>query len=293
MPPPTRAVAVVGSLSRVSSTDAIPVCYRHPDRQTRLSCSSCGRPICTDCVRPASVGQLCPDCVAERGQQRVVRAEQLGAQQRRPTPVTYGILIACVAIMAVSVVSPAFEELAFLFGAQFNRGIAAGQWWRVVTAGFLHADLAHILFNMWALYVLGPHLERQAGSAAFASLYGASLIAGGTAFYLLNPEGVAVGASGAIFGLFGAWLAVAYRNRNSAFGRSGLNQLLLLLGINLALPLFIPRIAWQAHLGGLLAGLLIAAVWTMPALRGRGRRGARVAVGVAVAVAALSAVVLA
>ena len=223
----------------------------------------------------------------------MLRAEQVQAQQRRPTPVTFGILITCVAIMAVSIVSPAFEQLAFLFGAQFNRGVAAGQWWRVITAGFLHADIAHILFNMWALYVLGPHLERQAGSAAFASLYGASLIAGGAAFYLLNPEGVAVGASGAIFGLFGAWLAVAYRNRNSAWGRSGLNQLLLLLGINLALPLFIPRIAWEAHLGGLLAGLLIATAWTMPALRGRQRRSARIAVGVAVGVVALAAVILA
>ena len=274
----------------MSADRPIPVCYRHPDRETRLGCSSCGRPVCVECVRSASVGQLCPDCVAARGSQQVISAEQV----RTPTAarVSMTLLGACVALFLAGLVIPGLGNEMFLLGAQFNRVVAAGEWWRLLTAGFLHADVAHILFNMMALYILGPHLEREVGSAAFASLYFASMLAGGAAFFLLNADGVAVGASGAIFGLFGAWLAVAFRNRHTAWGRSGLNQLLLLLGINLALPLFIPRIAWEAHLGGLLAGLVIAGLWTLPALRGRGRSARRALVGVVMAAATVALVAL-
>ncbi len=202
------------------------------------------------------------------------------------------LLAISVAVFLGGMVIPDLGNQLFGFGAQFNRVVAAGEWWRLLTAGFLHADIAHVLFNMMALYILGPHLEREVGSVAFASLYFASMLAGGSAFYLLNPDGVAVGASGAIFGLFGAWLAVAFRNRHTAWGRSGLNQLLVLLGINLALPLFIPRIAWEAHLGGLAAGLVIASLWTLPGLRGRGRSGRRALVGLVVAAGAIMLVAL-
>ena len=276
----------------MSAERPIPVCYRHPDRETRLGCSSCGRPVCVECVRSASVGQLCPDCVAQRGNQQVITAEQVRAQASGVARVSMSLLGICVALFAAGFLIPGLSDTLFAFGAQFNRVVAAGEWWRALTAGFLHADIAHIMFNMLALYILGPHLEREVGSAAFASLYLASLLAGGAAFFLLNPDGVAVGASGAIFGLFGAWLAIAFRNRHTAWGRSGFNQLLVLLGINLALPLFIPRIAWEAHLGGLVAGVVIATVWTLPALRGRGRSARRAAVGLAIAAATLPLLLL-
>lgn len=269
-----------------SSDRPIPVCYRHPDRETRLGCSSCGRPICVECVRSASVGQLCPHCVAERGNQQVISTEQIRTPATARVSMT--LLGISVAVFVGGFLVPGLGDELFAFGAQFNRVVAAGQWWRLLTAGFLHADIAHVLFNMMALYILGPHLEREVGSAPFASLYFASMLAGGSAFFLLNPDGVAVGASGAIFGLFGAWLAVAFRNRHTAWGRAGLNQLLLLLGINLALPLFIPRIAWEAHLGGLLAGIVIAGLWTLPGLRGRGRGGRRALVGLVIALVAVA-----
>lgn len=277
----------------MSSPPDLPACRRHPDRQTRLACSSCDTPACVDCLTPVSVGQLCPDCRAARGTQRQV---EVGGSARAATgraPVSTTILVTAVVIFVVGLLSPTVRQLSFIYGAQLNRVVAAGEWWRLVTAGFLHADLAHILFNMWALYILGPQLERSVGSAAFAGLYVAALLSGGAAFFLLNPEGQAVGASGAIFGLFGAWLVIAFRNRRSAWGRAGFNQLLVLLGINLALPLFIPRIAWQAHLGGLLAGGLIAALWTTPFMRGPGRRRQRILSAVAIAAVALTSVLLA
>lgn len=236
-----------------------------------------------------SVGQLCPECVAERGSQRVVDPSAAARPLAASTPVTMAILGVSVALFVAGFVSPELRAQTFLSGAQINPAVAVGEWYRLVTAAFLHADLMHVLFNMWALYVLGPQLERQVGSAAFAGLYAGSALAGGATFYLLEPGGVAVGASGAIFGLFGAWLVAAYRNRRTVWGRSGFRQLLVLLGINLALPIVVPRIAWQAHVGGLLAGMAIVALWQMPALR---TPLARTLVGVVVAVSSLAAVLV-
>jgi len=156
----------------------------------------------------------------------------------------------------------------------------------------------HIGFNMYALYLFGPGLERQVGGPAFLALYLGSAAAGGAAYFLpyaLEAGGLvpAVGASGAVFGLFGATLALTYRNRATAAGAAGLRQLLTLLGINLALPLIAPglNIAWQAHVGGLVAGALIAAVWSV--IGRRHTAGAlRTAAGVAVGLAALAVVLV-
>lgn len=180
-----------------------------------------------------------------------------------------------------------------LFGrfAQWNQLVEAGEWWRVFSAAFLHAGLTHLLFNMWALYVFGPPMERQVGSTAFAALYFASAAAGGAfAFFLGGPADVIVGASGAIFGLFGAWLVASYRSRRTPAGAAQFRMLMILLGINAALALVIPNISWQGHLGGFSAGVLIAALWSKdPAGSSQGRRtAAAVAVGlVAVVLVAL------
>jgi membrane associated rhomboid family serine protease len=242
-------------------------------------------------VERAAVGQKCAECASPAEGSEVHTAADL-RPGGRGAPVSYGIIGAAVAVFVLGMVSRDALEVLFVLGAQANQAVAAGQWYRLGTAAFLHADLMHILFNMWALSLFGPPLERDAGSGPFAAMYAASALAGGAAFYVLgDPGGVAVGASGAIFGLFGAWLAGFWRHRHTAAGRAGLNQLLLLLGINAALPLLIPRIAWQAHLGGFLAGILIATVWGSLARSGRGP-WARVVVALVVAAAALAAVVV-
>lgn len=164
---------------------------------------------------------------------------------------------------------------------QINDRVALGQWWRTLTAAFLHGSFFHLGFNMYALYLFGPELERRVGSVPFAGLYFATAVAGGAAFYVAEPYGSAYGASGAVFGLFGAWLAASYRSRHTAAGQASLRQMLMLLGINLAFGFIAERIAWQAHVGGLVAGFVIASAWTLPLMQRRplARTAAAVAVG--------------
>jgi membrane associated rhomboid family serine protease len=250
----------------MESETALPTCYRHPDRETRLACSSCERPICVECMRSASVGQKCPECAAPEGRSRVITADDIRRGQRR-APVSHTIIVVAVSVFALTFVlgrvEPLVQAIVYGLGAQDNALVAQGQYWRLITSMFLHspAFIMHIAFNMYALYLFGPPLEREVGAAPFAALYLASGVGGGAFFYLLAPGGVAVGASGAIFGLFGAWLVASFRSRHTFQGRANLRTLLLLLGINAALPLFVGRIAWEAHLGGLIAGAVIAALW--------------------------------
>ena len=252
-----------------------PVCYRHPDRPTRLSCSECGRPICADCSHDAAVGQKCPEHAKSSGRHRVIDA-------RRTTGVVGGLngapvvkwtMIITIAIYGLSRLS----DMATSLGASDltvwlytnlphdNRALADGELWRMLSHALLHSrgSIMHILFNMYALYVFGPILERRIGSVAFLGMYAAAAAAGSAVAFLLGPpDMVAVGASGAVFGLFGAWLYVSWRLRRSPQGRAQFNQLSVLLAINLALPLFIPNVAWEAHVGGLAGGMGIAWAWS-------------------------------
>ncbi|CAN5140737.1 rhomboid family intramembrane serine protease [soil metagenome] len=241
-------------------------CYRHPDRETRLSCSSCARPVCVDCVRSAAVGQRCPDCAAPQGRARVITAADIRGGGVSRAPVSIALIAVSAGVFALTLVPSDLGRLLYAYGAQANGAVEAGQWWRLLTAAFLHQGLLHIGFNMWALYVFGPALEQRVGSLPFAALYLSAAVAGGALFLLLGT-GVAVGASGAIFGLFGAWLAVFTRSRNTVAGRAVFQQLVTLLVINLALPLVIPNIAWQAHVGGLVTGFVVSSAWLAPALQ--------------------------
>ena len=267
-----------------SDQSVIPTCYRHPDRETRLACSNCGRPVCVDCVRPASVGQRCLECSKPSERTRVMGMDDVRAKADRLPPVTMAVLIISVGAFLAGMVIPGLEGNLRLLLGQINPFVEQGEVWRLVSAAFLHSGFMHVAFNMYALYVFGPPLEREVGSGPFAAMYLATAIAGGAAYFLLEPGGYAVGASGAIFGLFGAWLVASYRGRRSAMGQANLRQLLMLLGLNLAIG-FIPgsNIAWQAHLGGLVAGMLIAWLWALPALRDRAavRTVAAAAVGIA------------
>lgn len=263
----------------------IPVCYRHPDRQTRLACTNCDRPVCVDCVTPAPVGQRCPQCA------KPAHNVTIGARQET-SPVTMVVLAAAVGLFLIGMLVPGARLELFQRFAQANIAVIAGEWWRVITAGFLHAGLTHVLFNMWALWVFGPPLEREVGSGPFAGLYLAGLLWGSAAYYWFGPPfGLAVGASGAIFGLFGAWFAVSVRNRHTAVGQAQMRQMLVLLGINAALPLMVPQIAWQAHLGGFAAGAVVALMWS--AVQRRPRTVAiRTLAGFAVAAAGMLAILL-
>lgn len=268
------------------STEA-PVCYRHPERNTLLSCARCGRPICAACSIDATVGQRCPECVRQEGTQRVIPAPTRARRGGASAPAT----LAFVALAVVFyLLSNSGSMGADIFGAliQDNRLVGAGEWWRIFTPVLLHGNSAHILINMWALWVLGPQVERSVGAPAFIALCLAAAGMGGAVAFYIGKGGV--GASGAIFGLFGIWANRAVKRRNTLQGRLMLRQFGFLLLINAAIPLFIPIISWQAHLGGLIAGYAIGEAWWRMGARSTARQ--RVAAALAVAVLAVVAVIL-
>ena len=212
-----------------------PVCYRHPDRETWVRCTRCERPICPDDMRSASVGFQCPECVAEGNQ---------GVRQARTT---FGGRISG-DTSRVSLAGPVLFEV----GGE-PQGVAVGQYYRLFTAAFLHAGLLHLLLNMFALAQLGPVLESALGRVRFLVLYVLSALGGSTLSYLVSDAGtLGVGASGAIFGLFGAYYVVVRRLGGET------RSIVTLLVINLVITFTIPIIDWRAHLGGLLTGALIA-----------------------------------
>ncbi len=166
-------------------------------------------------------------------------------------------------------VSGDLDDTLFETFAQANFLISRSEWWRIFTPILLHGSAAHIAFNMYALYQLGPAVEVRYGKLNFLGLYLAAAAAGGAfAYHFGDERDILVGASGAIFGLFGLWLDSAYRQRETAFGRSLLSSLWISLALNIALPFILPGISWQGHLGGLVAGILISGALGAGALSG-------------------------
>lgn len=246
---------------------AVPVCPRHPDRESYVRCQRCEQPVCPECQRPAPVGVQCVDCV--RQQARAVRTGRtvFGGQVGSQAPqVTKAILAICGAAYVLEWVLPTFmERFAFV------PYMAQSEPWRFVTSAFLHAPppaIFHILFNMYALWMVGPYLEALLGHVRFAALYLVSAIGGQVGVLVMAAPaqpwtegasawyGFVVGASGAIFGLFGALLLVHRKLGRDTAGIVGIIAVNGLIG-------FIPgwHIAWQAHLGGLITGTLVAAVY--------------------------------
>lgn len=221
----------------------------------------------------------------------MVTAAQL-RNTRSNAPITYALIAINVLVFAAGELDPTLGRRMLIEGGHLPALVSAGEWWRALTAVFLHGGLTHILFNMWALFVFGPALEHRFGSASFASLYVACGI-GGSALYQIVGRGVfAVGASGAIFGLMGALLATGFRQRHTPAGRAMFSQLLLLLGINLAIPFVVPNVAWEAHLGGLVAGVAVALAWEHLPIGGTRSVARRVAVSAAVAIVAMTVVLV-
>ena len=245
--------------------DAPPVCYRHPGRQTYVSCVRCGRPACPDCLRPAAVGHQCLECI--RGGNQAVRrpAGRFGgaiASQARVTQVLIGVNIVLYLIMLIH---SSLESDWWMLG----NAVAAGQWYRLITSALLPGagglGLLDIAFNMWALFIVGPAMERQLGAVRYLAVYLLSAIGGAVSYYFLAPPGQpALGASGAIFGLFGAWFVVARRLGVDARG------VVFLIVINLALGFVVPYIAWQAHVGGLVTGGVLTAAYVYAPRQRRG-----------------------
>jgi membrane associated rhomboid family serine protease len=231
-------------------------CYRHPDRETRVSCSSCGRPICPDCMTPTPVGMRCPECMQQRT--KVVRNPTGTPGQLSAFPAT-AVLIAINVIVYLAELSQGaggFGDLStrtiYDFGGLFGPAVAAGDWWRLVTSGFVHVSLIHIGFNMVLLFLLGRLLEPALGSVRFVAVYFAALLAGSLGVMLLDPNAVSAGASGAIFGLAGAIFVIA---RGRGMGEIA-NQIGFLIVINLVFTFSAANISAGAHLGGLVGGVL-------------------------------------
>ncbi|MFD8567114.1 rhomboid family intramembrane serine protease [Streptomyces sp. NPDC059639] len=255
-----------GSPQEPQDEQGLPGCYRHPDRQTGIRCVRCERPICPECMVSASVGFQCPECVRSgsgtghapaANQPRTIAGGTIASDPRLVTKVLIGI---CLLVFALQLaIGVSFDERFELFGRAPTsdygawEGVAEGQWYRLVTSMFLHTGYVHLAFNMLSLWWIGGPLEAALGRVRYLALYFASGLAGSALVYLLTaPNQATLGASGAIFGLFGA-TGVLMRRLNY-----DLRPVIGLLVINLIFtfnPAF--NISWQAHIGGLVAGLVV------------------------------------
>ena len=272
------------SIDPAPGTETVPVCPRHPDRESYVRCQRCERPVCPECQRPAAVGVQCVDCV-KQGAKEVRGARTIfgGAVAGTAPRVTQTIIALC-ALAYVAELALGGEVIGRFSFAPYA---ALAEPWRFLTSAFLHATSPlHILFNMYALWLTGPYLETLLGRGRFLALYLLSALGGSVFFFLLASNqdaqqwfGGAVGASGAVFGMFAALVVV-----NRRLGRDN-GPIIGVIAINAVIG-FIPglNIAWQAHLGGLVTGALVAAVL---AYAPRARRTPLQVAGVAAVLAVL------
>ncbi|WP_432080010.1 rhomboid family intramembrane serine protease [Streptomyces sp. WAC 04229] len=244
---------------------SLPGCYRHPDRETGIRCTRCERPICTDCMINASVGFHCPDCASGRtgggpapaaSRPRTLAGGTIAADPHLLTKILIGINAAV--FIAVQALPSSFLSDMVLIGrwppAPFvpTEGVAEGEWYRLVTTMFTHEEIWHIGFNMISLWFLGGPLEAALGRARYLTLYLVSGLAGSALAYLIgSPTTATLGASGAIFGLFGATAALVRRLN------ADMRPVVILLVISLIFTFTRSNISWQAHVGGLVAGAVI------------------------------------
>lgn len=245
-----------------------PTCYRHPNRVTYVSCVRCGRYACPDCLRPASVGQQCVDCIREANKGTRRATGLFGGGVSGVPVVTYILVALNVLVYIAEIVYPNTVYYGGLIGGaaigpiHAVGGVAFGDVYRLLSNAFIHEPLGsgfgifHIAFNMWALIVVGPALEMLLGRVRFVAVYLLSALGGSVLFYLLAaPNSLAIGASGAIFGLFGAWFVVARRLRLDS------RMVVLLIVLNLVISFTVSGIAWQAHIGGLITGAALTAAY--------------------------------
>jgi membrane associated rhomboid family serine protease len=230
-------------------------CYRHPERRSYILCQRCGRTICPECQTQAAVGVHCPECVREARQSAPrTKPAVLQAVRRSSTPVVTYALIGVSVVIWVLQMLPGSPVTGMLL---YYPPLTALEPWRMITAVFVHSQGAffHILFNMFALFMFGRVLEGMLGRLRFLALYLISGFGGSVAVLMLAPQSAVVGASGAVFGLFGAFFVIQRR-----LGVAN-PTLLILIAINLGIGFLIPGISWQAHLGGVITGVAVALVY--------------------------------
>ena len=265
---------------------APPVCPRHPDTVAYVRCQRCDRPTCPTCQVPSSVGVHCVDCARRSQAGRRQARTLLGGNMVSGALVTKILLGLCVVVYVLQVLAPGLATQSLDFRLGFLPALAAHEPWRFLTTAFLHANYMHLGFNMWALWVLGGTLEPVLGRWRFASVYLLSALGGSTAIYWLSWPGteswitLTVGASGAVFGLFSAMFIVQRR-----FGRDT-SGIVALVAINAVVSFLGANISWQGHLGGLLVGGIVSAIYAWAP------RGRRKAVGIAGTIAVVVALVV-
>jgi len=262
-------------------------CYRHPGTATYIRCQHCGRPICGECMISAAVGFQCPECVATGARETRQNDGPYGGRRSGNPAATTISLIALNALVWVGILltggssSRLVSQLSLLpaglcasasqpdaiypnAGAGacaaigdgiWQAGVAQGSYWQLLTSAFTHVEIWHIGFNMVALWFLGPGLEQVLGRARFLAIYLISALAGSAAvLWLADPQSSTLGASGAVFGMIGALLVLAYKVHGDV------RSVLIWLGINVAFTFLGSGISWQGHFGGLIGGALVTAI---------------------------------
>lgn len=272
----------------VTDTDRNPdnYCYRHPDRQSFIICQRCGRTVCSECQTQAAVGVHCPECVKEARQSAPRVKNVTSTRIRGSMRSSSGVPVVTYTLIGVNVLFYLGELLsggAVYQALAYYPPLTALEPWRMITAAFLHSpsSILHILFNMYSLFIFGPIIENAVGRLRYLALYLIAAFGGSVAVLLLSPQSTVVGASGAIFGLLGAFFIIQRRLGGNYTG------LLVLIGLNLAIG-FIPgfSISWQAHVGGLVAGAAVAAVYM--ATRQRAKKAIQIAAVAAIAIALIA-----
>lgn len=244
-------------------------CYRHPDRQSFVLCQRCLRTICPECQTQGAVGVICPECLSEqakaqtpaqrKAERRWARPRAVTATDSRPL-VTYGIIAVTTLVWLIGLIPGVGDTVqnALLFWGPSLYPDLTGTFepWRLLTASLVHSGFWHVGLNMLALWMMGRSLEPLLGRGRFLALYLLSALGGTVAVALLSFTTPVVGASGAIFGLFGALIVIG-RHIGANIG-----GIAIILGINLVIG-FIPgfNISWQAHVGGLVVGALVGFIY--------------------------------
>jgi membrane associated rhomboid family serine protease len=262
-------------------------CYRHPDRETGRRCTRCGRFACPECLREASVGSHCVDCVKASAPSPRQRATSFTRNENMlATKIIIGVTVA--AFIVIGLRDRSWDgtghtaDNLVLFGPLVHQG----EWWRVFTVSLVHEGIFHIGFNLLLLWIVGQILEPGAGPVRFGLLYVVSVVAGSAAVLLVSPHAVTAGASGGVFGVAAAATIVMQR-QGVRFWDTGFGPLLV---INLVFDYFTPNISIAAHIGGAIGGLLAAEAMLQARKRGRPELGivGAVVIGVAAFVLCLA-----